>query len=104
MQVFLTRKKSDIEAIGEFDLKTKELKVLKGSKLSKDIAFSPTFRGAGSIEKRRKGKVINNILQEDVLFNSPSTASNFVTGRSTNGLTLWKNKDGKNIKELINEG
>lgn len=104
MQVFLVRKRSGVEAIGEFNIKTKELKVLKGSKVSKDIAFSPTFRGATSIEKRRKGRVINNILQEDILFNSPSTASNFVTGRSTNGLSLWKNKDGKNIKELINEG
>ena len=37
-------------------------------------------------------------------FKSPSTAANFVTGRSTNGLIAWKNIDKKTIKELINEG
>lgn len=101
MKVYINRIKNDISAIGEFNEQTRELKVLKGSKVSQKIAYSEKFRGAKSIEKHRNGKIKENILQEDVIFKSPSTAANFVTGISTNGLTAWKTKDGKTIKEII---
>lgn len=104
MKVYINRVKSNVEAIGEFSKNTRGLVVLAGSKVSNKIAYSEKFRGAKSIERHREGKIKNNILQEDVKFKSPSTAGNFVTGRSTNGLTAWKNKDGKTIKEILNEG
>ncbi len=104
MKVYINRVKSNVESVGEFNKITRELVVLAGSKVSKEIAYSEKFRGAKSIEKQREGIIKNNILQEDVKFKSPSTAGNFVTGRSTNGLTAWKNKDGKTIKEILNEG
>lgn len=104
MKVYINSIKNDIQAVGEYNKKTKEIIVLKGSKLSKKIAYSEKFRGSKSIEKQRDGKVKNNILLEDMKFKSPSTAANFVTGRSTNGLIAWKNIDKKTIKELINEG
>lgn len=103
MKVFLKNERKDIDAVGEFNKITRELKVLKNSKVSKDIAYSAKFRGSKSIEKKRTGKLIDCILQEDVIFKSPSTAGNFVTGRSTNGLTAWKDKDGKTIKEVLGE-
>lgn len=37
---------------------------------------------------------------QDYVFNSPSTAGGVVLGRSTNGWTKWKNKDGKTLDEL----
>ena len=43
------------------------------------------------------------VLQKDMVFKSASTAANFVTGSSTNGLTAWKDKDGRTIKEIILE-
>jgi len=49
------------------------------------------------------GLVVNGdsfILQEDVVFNSPSRAAGMVMGRSANGWTEWKNKDGKTLDEL----
>lgn len=104
MKVYINRVKSNVESVGEFNKTTRELVVLAGSKVSKEIAYSEKFRGAKSIEKQREGIIKNNILQQDVKFKSPSTAGNFVTGRSTNGLTAWKNKDGKTIKEILNEG
>lgn len=45
----------------------------------------------------------NEILQEDVLFNSPSYAAAFVIGGHVNGLTVWKTEDGKTLKEIEQE-
>ena len=41
-----------------------------------------------------------NILKVTVEFDTPSGASNFVLGGSTNGWVEWKNKDGKTLDEL----
>lgn len=43
------------------------------------------------------GKYILNIILE---FNTPSGASDFVLGGSTNGWMEWKNKDGKTLDEI----
>lgn len=104
MKVYLNSIKKNIKATGEFNKNTKEIIVIKDSLVSESIGYSEKFRGAKSIEKYRKGKIKNNILLEDIKFKSPSTAANFVTGRSTNGLIAWKNKDGKTIKEILKEG
>ena len=39
------------------------------------------------------------IFPEDYIFSSPSTASSMVLGRNSNGLTEWKLKDGRTLKE-----
>lgn len=55
----------------------------------------------GVKEKRKNAKVDeNHILQEDVLFSSPSSAAMFVIGKSANGWTSWKTKDGKTLHDL----
>ena len=36
---------------------------------------------------------------KDAHFTSASTAASFVTGASTNGMTAWKTKGGKTLKE-----
>jgi len=54
-------------------------------------------------EAWQKAKTIideNGILQEDVLFKSPSYAASFVIGGSVNGLLEWKTTDGKTLKEF----
>lgn len=42
----------------------------------------------------------NGILQEDVLFRSPSYAAAFVIGGHANGLTEWKTDEGKTLKDI----
>ncbi|MFN3641086.1 MAG: GIY-YIG nuclease family protein [Flavobacterium sp.] len=37
---------------------------------------------------------------DDYIFSSPSTAAVIVMGRNANGLTEWKSKDGKTLKEF----
>lgn len=43
----------------------------------------------------------NSFLKENLLFSSPSAAADFVMGRSANGLTEWKNKYKKSLKDLV---
>ncbi len=53
-------------------------------------------------EQRRKVSVVDGVLQEDVLFSSPSYAAMFVIGKSANGLTSWKDENGRSLKEIEN--
>lgn len=101
MKVFLVRNKSGIKAVGEYNLETKELVVLKSSIVSETISYSDKFRGAISINKSRQINVRDRIVMNDVLFKSASTAANFVTGSSTNGLTAWKTETGVKLREVI---
>ncbi len=103
MKVYLSYQRGKIHAEGDFSLATKELVVKKGSSVSIPISTAPSFRGKASITKQRNGTVENGIVICDVRFKSPSTAGNFVTGKSTNGLTAWKTKDGTTIGELIKQ-
>ncbi|MBA8981957.1 hypothetical protein FHU25_001000 [Clostridium saccharobutylicum] len=55
-----------------------------------------------AIKKTRETSKIdaNGILQENVLFRSPSYAAAFVIGGHANGLIEWKSADGKTLKEI----
>lgn len=46
-------------------------------------------------ENRRLAKIENEILIEDMVCRSPSTAGWVVLGNANNGWFFWKNKDGK---------
>lgn len=45
----------------------------------------------------RNAPIVNNVLQNDVVVNSPSTAGWLVLGHSNNGWEKWKDKNGKPI-------
>lgn len=72
--------------------------VLQGSRISPiDDDTVPT------VIKERRQKALhdeNYILQEDLLFTSPSYAAMFVIGKSANGLVSWKTADGRTLKSL----
>jgi len=74
--------------------------VLKGSNIEKIDSDSVPI---GVKEARQKANVDENgVLQESVLFKSPSYAAAFVIGGHANGLTEWKTSDGKTLKDLEN--
>lgn len=54
-------------------------------------------------ERRAKANITHGILQEDMLFSSPSYAAMFVIGKSANGQTSWKTEDGRTLKEIEEE-
>ena len=78
--------------------------VFKGSKAAGSTV--PSFQNFVNLRQ----KLINEGIlvqlgeslefKEDHIFSSPSTASSIVLGRNSNGLTEWKLKDGKTLKEF----
>jgi hypothetical protein len=79
--------------------------VLKDSTANKDESKSVQ----GWITGMRKKLLDDNFLQqknglyvftEDFVFGSPSAAAGVVLGRSANGWTEWKDKEGKTIDEI----
>lgn len=101
MLLFIKNKNAD--ATGEYYPDKKTFIVKKGSKVSVDISRSEKFRGANTIERQRERYVKNGVVIVDTVFRSPSTAANFVTGRSTNGHITWKDENGVYLKELLNK-
>lgn len=79
--------------------------VFKGSKAAATTVTSMT---SNFITLRNKlineGVIIDKgeyfEFPEDYIFSSPSTAAVMVMGRNANGLTEWKLKDGKTLKEF----
>lgn len=75
--------------------------VLKDSLIS--TSTTPSFPKS-SLHLREelisKGVIIDQIFQEDYLFSSPSSAATFVMGRSANGLTECKLKNGRILKAI----
>ncbi|WZY01538.1 GIY-YIG nuclease family protein [Bacillus sp. FSL W7-1360] len=75
--------------------------VLKGSLIETiDSESIPV----GIKQRRQHAKIKSGILQEDVLFRSPSYAAAFVIGGHTNGLTDWKTEAGKTLKDIEKDG
>ena len=100
MKVFLVKPKLGVNASGEYDPDTKELTVFAGAIVSESISYSEKFQGASSIAKYREKYVVDRIVKEDIIFKSSSTAANFITGNSTNGLMAWKDQQGHPLKSL----
>ncbi len=99
MKVHLKSRSGSYEATGEYNKITKELVVLSGSKVSNSIS-NGSFRSARSVDKyRREVCTEEGIVYKDILFKSPSSAANFVTGSSTNGMLAWKDETGNSLKE-----
>lgn len=72
--------------------------VLKGSHIE---TIDSDSIPPGIKESRKKATIDDNgILQEDMLFRSPSYAAAFVIGGHVNGLTAWETADGKTLKEI----
>lgn len=82
------------------------LVVHKGSLCSKNI--TPSAQAAPFIKRREaliKEKIIANTgdrleFTEDFQFKSPSGAAAILCGSFINGWIVWKNRDGKTLKEI----
>lgn len=93
-------KRKGINATGQ--ITAEGFVVMKGS----IIASGTTNSCPINIIRKRKeyrDKIKDNILQEDILFASPSGAACFVTGASANGYAEWKNAEGVMLRELEQE-
>lgn len=95
--------RNGITAFGVYD--GEHFEVLEGSEINFEKAVNlkkyniqrKELFDNGNIALNVEGKYILNAILE---FNSPSGASDFVLGGSTNGWVEWKDKDGKTLDEL----
>lgn len=95
--------RNGIEAFGIYD--GEKFEVLEGSQINigKEVKLERYNKQRDELIKNGSisqidGKYILNVILD---FNTPSGASDFVLGGSTNGWTEWKNKDGKTLDELF---
>ena len=89
----------------EGDLIDEGFVVFKGSIAKKDTAPSCHEYLLNLRNKLIQNEILIDIgenykFSQDYVFNSPSTAGGVVLGRSTNGWTKWRSKDGKTLDEL----
>jgi hypothetical protein len=101
--VFYIKGARGAEAIGEPT--SDGFVVYKGSKAAKDTTNSMNFNLIKLREKLTDDAIFIDKVEflefsEDFLFSSPSAAAAIVMGRSANGLTEWKLKSGKTLKEF----
>lgn len=96
--------RNGIEAYGVYDgerfevLEGSEIYLAKSVNIEKYNIQRKELLDNGDIVLSADGKYR---LQTTLVFNSPSGASDFVIGGSTNGWTEWKDKDGKTLDELF---
>ena len=74
--------------------------VLKGSFIYPKVADYAPQRIKKLREQHAASIDVDGILQEDVLFGSPSYAATFVCGKNSNGLAEWKDKNGIPLKDI----
>ena len=101
--LYLKRKnqKSGNFVEGKGSQTTEGFVVFKGSQIDPDDSYNTLHR----IKEIRQKALINEngILQEDVLFKSPSAAATFLLGYNANGLIEWKTADNKTLKDIEKE-
>lgn len=76
--------------------------VKKGSRIN--VNFGSRFKPTPTIKAKFDDHTLydeNGILQKDVIFSSLSTAASFVTGRTSNGMIVWKTADGHYVRETL---
>jgi len=101
-QLFYVGKKSDKENKATGKCTNEGFLILAGSYINPDISDSLNS-GYKNLREKYKSLIQNNVLKEDILFTSPSGASSFVLGRTSDGRTDWKTESGKSLKETEDE-
>lgn len=90
-----------------FEKRIKGFGQTKGKAIKKDGVFtvlkgsicapSSSAYATEARENRRNALIKDNVLQEDVVCDTPSGAGWLITGKSVNGWVLWKDKKGQYI-------
>lgn len=101
MKVFMKSTRKNYDATGVYDPEAKTLVVKKGSRVAESAAESKTFKGSQRIVRLWDETVEDCIVTKDMTFTSASTAANFVTGQSSNGLRTWKTEDGTDLGKAL---
>ena len=104
--IFYLTNSRGANAMGWYNKDSHRFIILKGSKL----ALSPTNSYKGEALRQKwisaNCELKNGVIEvrHDVEFDSPSTAAQYVSAASSNGWTLWKDKDGKTLDQVYRQG
>lgn len=94
--------RNGIEAFGVYD--GEKFEILEGSQVNIDKKVNLERYNKQRDELLENGSITQidgkHILNVILTFNTPSGASDFILGGSTNGWIEWKNKEGKTLDEL----
>ncbi|MGN0275090.1 MAG: DUF4357 domain-containing protein [Chordicoccus sp.] len=75
--------------------------VFKEAQVSTSMAAKMPMKMRRLREKcEANGTIRDGILQEDMLFSSPSAAAAFILGYSASGPLYWKNRAGVSLREI----
>lgn len=74
--------------------------VFKGSKINPGETATCPETARRNREKYAEKINDQHIVQEDILFSSPSGAACFIAGANVNGKDSWKNDEGKSLNDL----
>ncbi len=75
--------------------------IFKGSAVNPSLTKSCPERTIKDRKKYANKINKNGVLISDILLSSPSSAADFVGGASLSGNALWKDSNGKTLKELL---
>ena len=100
-QIFYIRRNG---ADAKCKLTNEGIVVLAGSLIRKDYVPSCPDRVKALREENKENIDANNVLTKDLLFKTPSGASAFVFGASTNGNVELKTEEGKTLKDIESVG
>ncbi len=98
--VYMKSNQANYNAKGIY--KNGKLIVLKGSKI-REKNSKEYNRIRQAIEYRENAEYVDKkmIVKKDIIFDSPSTAAQFVADTSRNGLIYWRNENNVKLRDLI---
>ena len=102
VEIYLSSRNDAYNAIATYEDGT--ITVKKGGHIQMD--FADHIRGGKTAKGYREDNTYVNqegLILKDCVFTSASTAAQFVTGRSTNGLVAWKVEKRKSLKDYLAE-
>ena len=85
------------------ELKNGKIVVMKGSKINLKDSFEKMSRNAFYYRHNEEYVNEEGYLLENIVFDSVTTAAQFVTGRSVNGNIAWRVEDKMSLKEYLNK-
>ena len=104
MKINVTLKQRATDIFAEAVYEGETITVLPGGMISKD--FADHIRGGRKAKSFRDNPEYvdkSRKIIKKCVFTSPSTAAQFVTGRSTNGYDAWKVEDKKSLGDFLKE-
>ena len=108
---FCRRESEGVLAIGKKESQGKQFTVCEESTATVKLPSSPSTRGLRERKEKLASQLLNSghlvrqngvyVFVKDVTFSTPSAASSFILGQSSNGFTDWKTDDEHTLKDIF---